>query len=65
MLFCGNITHQPAYLGLHHRVVGELGVSDRVMSLTCFIGTNPEITKPMREYVVEQLSAFFNKAVVL
>jgi CDP-6-deoxy-D-xylo-4-hexulose-3-dehydrase len=58
LLFGGNLTRQPAYLGLPHRVVGDLATTDLVMESAFWIGVYPGLTDPMIDYVIEVLDDF-------
>lgn len=58
MVFGGNITRQPAYLGENFRVVGELIGADQIMNHTFWFGVYPGLTKEMREYVVREIDSF-------
>jgi CDP-6-deoxy-D-xylo-4-hexulose-3-dehydrase len=60
LLFAGNITRQPYFKGIEHRVVGDLTNTDRAMNGTFWIGVYPGITPEMISYVVEQFGSFFN-----
>ncbi len=59
MLFAGNMTRQPAFVGVEHRVVGGLKNTDRVMRDTFWIGVWPGLTSAMLEYVVGSIGEFF------
>jgi CDP-6-deoxy-D-xylo-4-hexulose-3-dehydrase len=59
MLFAGNLTRQPAFEGVPHRVVGSLENTDRVLERTFWIGVYPGLTEAMREYVASVFDAFF------
>ncbi|MCZ2127148.1 MAG: lipopolysaccharide biosynthesis protein RfbH [Anaerolineales bacterium] len=56
LLFGGNLTRQPAYIGRNYRVVGDLKNSDEVMNRVFWIGVYPGLTRPMLEYVAETLT---------
>ena len=58
LLFGGNITRQPAYLEVPFRTVGDLAVSDFVMTNTLWVGVYPQLTKPIMDYVVESIHDF-------
>jgi CDP-6-deoxy-D-xylo-4-hexulose-3-dehydrase len=58
-LFAGNITRQPYFKDLPHRVVGGLANSDRVMRDAFWIGVYPGLTPEMIAYVVDSFGAFF------
>jgi CDP-6-deoxy-D-xylo-4-hexulose-3-dehydrase len=59
MLFAGNMTRQPAFEGVPHRVVGPLTNTDRVMHDTFWIGVWPGLTPPMLEWMVASFAEFF------
>jgi CDP-6-deoxy-D-xylo-4-hexulose-3-dehydrase len=59
MLFAGNMTRQPAFEGVPHRVVGPLANTDRVMRDTFWIGVWPGLTPPMLEWMVASVAEFF------
>lgn len=61
MLFGGNLTCQPAYLGEDYRVDGKLENANHVMNNAFWIGTYPGITREMRGYTAETLDAFLKK----
>lgn len=60
LLFGGNLTRQPAYLQVAHRVAGDLSVTDAVMDRTFWIGVYPGLTPKMLEYVVESIQTFWS-----
>ena len=60
-LFGGNLLRQPAYRGLHCRVIGDLSASDRIMNQLFWIGVYPGLTPPMLDYVVETMNEMVSK----
>ena len=58
-IFAGNITRQPAYRDISHRIHDDLHRSDLVMRDTFFIGIYPGITDQMVDFVIERFEAFF------
>ena len=58
LLFGGNLTRQPAYQGLHYRVVGSLKNTDRVMHNTFWLGIYPGLSAAMLSFVVESICKF-------
>jgi CDP-6-deoxy-D-xylo-4-hexulose-3-dehydrase len=59
LLFAGNLTRQPYFAGVEHRVVGELTNTDRTMNQTFWIGIFPALNEEHFEFVAEQLEEFF------
>lgn len=57
-LFAGNLTRQPAYIGLPHRVVGSLTNSDIITEQTFWVGVYPGLTDEMIDYVVASVKEF-------
>ncbi len=58
LLFGGNLTRQPAYRDVPHRVVGPLDNADVVTDGTFWVGVYPGLTEPMLDFVAETLHAF-------
>jgi CDP-6-deoxy-D-xylo-4-hexulose-3-dehydrase len=58
MLFGGNLTRQPAYIGADWRQVGDLTNTDIVMERTFWIGVYPGLTHEMLTYMADQFDAF-------
>jgi CDP-6-deoxy-D-xylo-4-hexulose-3-dehydrase len=63
LLFGGNLTRQPAYQGVAHRVVGGLRNTDLVMERAFWLGVYPGLTEEMLSYVVETIGAFLKERV--
>ncbi|MFH1306936.1 MAG: lipopolysaccharide biosynthesis protein RfbH [Candidatus Micrarchaeota archaeon] len=61
MVFGGNITKQPAYIGIEKRVVGELNGADMIMDNAFWIGVYPGLRGGMKEYVGECFGKFLKK----
>ena len=59
LLFAGNITRQPYFKDVPHRVVGDLTNCDRAMRDTFWIGVHPGLDAPRLAYVVESFREFF------
>jgi dTDP-4-dehydro-2,6-dideoxy-D-glucose 3-dehydratase len=57
-LFGGNLLRQPAYLGLPHRVVGDLTNADAITEGTFWLGVYPALTHEMLDYVIESIHEF-------
>jgi CDP-4-dehydro-6-deoxyglucose reductase, E1 len=61
LLFSGNLTHQPAYRHINHRVVGELTQTDLVTHRSFWIGVYPGLTPEMIQYVIDVLKTWIKK----
>jgi CDP-6-deoxy-D-xylo-4-hexulose-3-dehydrase len=59
LLFAGNITRQPYFKDVPHRVAGSLDNCDRVMRDTFWVGVYPGLTPEMTAYMIESFGAFF------
>jgi CDP-6-deoxy-D-xylo-4-hexulose-3-dehydrase len=58
LLFGGDLTQQPAYRDIPHRVSGELRNTKTAMNRTFWVGVYPGLTEEMLSYVVEQFEDF-------
>ena len=58
LLFAGNITRQPYFKDVAHRVVGDLSGSDAVMRDAFWIGVYPGITHEMTDYMTACFTEF-------
>jgi CDP-6-deoxy-D-xylo-4-hexulose-3-dehydrase len=59
LLFAGNLTKQPYFKDVEHRVVGELIQTDKTMNDTFWIGVQPALTNEHLDFVVEKMEEFF------
>lgn len=59
LLFAGNITKQPYFMGLKYRKIGNLDNCDFIMSNTFWIGVQPALTHQHLEYVVKAFHEYF------
>ena len=53
LLLAGNMTLQPGFQGLEHRIVGELAVADRVTEASLWVGCHQQLNAPMINWVAE------------
>ncbi|MFE0178750.1 lipopolysaccharide biosynthesis protein RfbH [Streptomyces sp. NPDC059002] len=60
-LFAGNLTRQPAYQDVPHRVVGSLENSDFVTEHTFWVGVYPGLTDEMIDYIASSVRAFVGR----
>jgi CDP-6-deoxy-D-xylo-4-hexulose-3-dehydrase len=59
-MFAGNITRQPGYQHIQHRIVGDLPNSDLVMRSTFFVGVYPGLDDARLTYIQEAFDDFFH-----
>ena len=59
LLFAGNLTRQPYFQQVKHRVVGELTNTDRTMSQTFWLGVQPALGQVHFDFIAERLEEFF------
>lgn len=59
LLFAGNLTRQPYFQNVEHRVVGELKNTDRTMNQTFWLGVQPSLGREHFDFVGEKLEEFF------
>lgn len=55
LVLAGNLTRQPALLGLDHRVAGELPGADRVTEASLWVGVAPGLTGEMLDFVAASI----------
>lgn len=59
LLFAGNLTKQPYFKDVEHRVVGELTNTDKTMNDSFWIGLYPGLGSEHFDFVGEKLEEFF------
>jgi CDP-6-deoxy-D-xylo-4-hexulose-3-dehydrase len=55
LLFSGNLTRQPAYQNVDHRIVGGLTNTDRIMKDVFWVGVHPLLDDRRIGYMLEQM----------
>jgi CDP-4-dehydro-6-deoxyglucose reductase, E1 len=61
VLFAGNMTKQPGFIGKNWRITDHLRNTDYIMNNTFFLGTYPGLTKEMFNYSEEIIEGFLGK----
>lgn len=59
LLLAGNMTRQPAYLPLEHRIDGALDGADLITEGSVWVGCHPGLAEPMIDWLVESIREFF------
>lgn len=60
LLFAGNLTKQPYFKNIKHRVVGSLVNTDITMNQTLWVGIYPELGSEHLDYMVKKFEDFFS-----
>ncbi|MNW68711.1 hypothetical protein D3C74_475490 [compost metagenome] len=58
MLFAGNLTRQPAFVGVNYRISGDLKNTDKIMHDTFLVGVYPGLTHEKIDYVIHKIRSF-------
>ena len=58
LVLAGNLTRQPGYQGLEHRVAGPLTGADRVTEASLWVGCYPGLTDDMIDWIAESVREF-------
>ena len=60
LLFAGNLTKQPYFKNIEHRIVGTLANTDITMNQTLWVGIYPELGREHLDYMVKKFEDYFN-----
>ncbi len=60
-VFAGNLTRQPAYRDVQHRVVGDLATTDLIMHGALWVGCYPGLTRAHLDHVVRTFEAWHRR----
>jgi CDP-6-deoxy-D-xylo-4-hexulose-3-dehydrase len=60
LMLAGNLTRQPGYKGLEHRVAGELANADRITEAGIWVGVYPGLTDAMIDWIAESIADFLD-----
>jgi CDP-6-deoxy-D-xylo-4-hexulose-3-dehydrase len=62
LLLAGNMTRQPAYLQLEHRISGALTGADQITDSSAWIGCHPALSEPMMDWMVDSIEQFLKRS---
>jgi dTDP-4-amino-4,6-dideoxygalactose transaminase len=57
----GNLSIQPAYRNVAHRIPNEMPNTEILLHNTFFIGCHPYITDSQKDRIISSFDSFFNK----
>ena len=58
LLLGGNLTRQPGFMGLEHRVAAALDNADKITEATVWVGCYPGLSDEMIDWIAESVTAF-------
>lgn len=58
LLFAGNLTRQPCFKGVEHRIVSDLSMTDKMMRDSFWVGVWPGIDDDRIDWMVKSLKSF-------
>jgi CDP-6-deoxy-D-xylo-4-hexulose-3-dehydrase len=60
LMLAGNLTRQPGYKRLSHRIAGELTGADKITESGVWVGVYPGLTDAMIDWIAESIAAFLH-----
>jgi CDP-4-dehydro-6-deoxyglucose reductase, E1 len=60
LMLAGNLTRQPGYRGLEHRIAGDLSGADRITEAGVWVGVYPGLTDAMIDWIAESIADFLD-----
>jgi CDP-6-deoxy-D-xylo-4-hexulose-3-dehydrase len=61
LLLAGNMTLQPGFQGLEHRLAGPLPAADRITEAALWVGCHQQLSGPMVDWIAESLAMFADR----
>jgi CDP-4-dehydro-6-deoxyglucose reductase, E1 len=58
LLLAGNMTRQPGFQGLSHRISGSLENADRITASSIWVGCHQQLSEPEIDWIADCLEAF-------
>ena len=58
LVLAGNLTRQPGFQGLRHRVAGPLPGADRVTEASLWVGCHPGLNGEMMDWIAQSIRDF-------
>jgi CDP-6-deoxy-D-xylo-4-hexulose-3-dehydrase len=58
LLLAGNMTRQPGFQGLSHRIAGSLENADRITASSIWVGCHQQLSEPEIDWIADCLEAF-------
>ena len=55
LLLAGNMTRQPGFQGLEHRIAGPLEAADRITTSSIWVGCHQQLSEPRIDWIAESV----------
>lgn len=59
LLLAGNMVRQPGFMGLDHRVCGELANADRITEASLWVGCHQQLDEQRVDWIAESIRSYF------